>query len=226
MLNNYKLYFDNLPALESMCQAAGVVVEPFLCAGVSHVVVTNKLKVCPNIQSKVHSLNIKVITARAVHKWLIDYNIVKKRNSSPPKVVAPTSPEKPVVTQRVAMVVADSKNMYKPQFIAKVDVPFYPDHACNGSAWAMQMCPGQQTQSKTTTVLHQSKSRTATLQQSRKLFCENCRVSVTDLDEHLATLQHLRYANNCKNFAQLDAVIGDLTLENMLSQCNKRRKVQ
>ena len=231
MLSNYKLYFDNLPSLEKRCQSAGIGVEPFLCAGVSHVVVLNKMNLCPNILSKITSLKAKVITARAVNKWLNDYNIIRRRNSPPPKTTAkePVLPaEKPMMTHRADLVVSDSEKIYKPQFLQKVDVPFHPDFACNGSPWAMNMYPDQRTKTTTLNQQHQpsrTKSRTTTLQQSRKIFCENCRVSVTDLDEHVATLQHRRYAENNKNFAMLDAVIGDMTLENLLSQCNKKRKI-
>ena len=233
MFGNYNLYFHNLPSLESRCKAAGIPVEPFLCSGVSHVVVLNKANLCPKLLSKITALGVKVVTARAVNKWLVDYNIVKKQNSSPPKPkpAVPTT-STPVITQRADLVIEDEEKIYKPLFLVKTDVPFYPDYACTGSPWAKQMSPGDRVRSKPSpvsripTTQSRTQSRPPTLTTQRKIFCENCRVSVTDLDAHLKTLQHRRYAENNKNFAELDEVIGDLTLQNLLSSSTKKRRLQ
>ena len=232
MFGNYNLYFHNLPSLESRCKAAGIPVEPFLCSGVSHVVVLNKGNLCPRLLNKITALGVKIVTARAVNKWLVDYNIVKKHNSSPPKP-KPSPPATPVVTQRADLVIQDDEKNYKPLFLTKIEVPFYADHPCSGSPWAKQMSPEDRVRSKPSPVSRatlqsrtQSRTNALLLPTQRKIFCENCRVSVTDLDAHLSTMQHRRYAEDKDNFAELDEVIGDLTLENMLSQSTKKRRVQ
>ena len=245
MFGNYNLYFHNLPTLESRCKTAGIPVEPFLCSAVSHVVVLNKASLCPKLLNKITSLGVKLVSSRAVNKWLVDYNIVKKQNSSPPKP-KPAPAVTPIITQRAALVVQDVEKAYKPQFLTKSEVPFYPDHACSGSPWAKNMSPGDSKRAPTNTMQSrpsgyrpatqntipttqsrtQSRPNALLLPTQRKIFCENCRVSVSDLDAHFKTIQHRRYAENNKNFAELDAVIGDLTLDNLFSASNKKRRVQ
>lgn len=233
MFGNYHLYFHNLPTLESRCRSAGIPVEAFLCTGVSHVVVLNKSNLCPQIQTKITSLGVKVVTSKAVHKWLQDYNVLKRQNSPPPAALRPVSSPTPLITQRAELVVADLKKTYKPQYLNKVNVAFYPDHCCTGSPWAKQNAPGTIPRptppSRIPTLNSRLPSNRVTA--SRKIYCENCMVSVTDLDEHLQTMQHKRYARNDKNFAELDEVIGELTLDNLLKGDSllpdtKRRRVQ
>ena len=249
MLSNYNLYFNNLPGLESRCRSAGIPVSDFLCAGVSHVVILNKEKLCPILQSKISKVGAKLMIARAVNKWLVDFNLVKRHNSPPQKSSqVPATPPTCTVTQRAELVVSDVDHLYKPQFLTKVAVPSYPSYPCSGSPWDRRNSPGQSPRPTTATKPTATSSfpkpnatsaapktaaasRTTFLHTlSRKVFCENCRVSVAaaDLDAHFATLQHRKFAATHSNFSALDEVIGEATLDNFLAcqASNKRRRVQ
>ena len=201
----YNLYFHNLPTLESRCRAAGIPVEPFLCAGVSHVVVLNKSSICPKLLAKTSSLGVKLISAAAVSKWISD---VAKRQPSPPPTPKPAPP---ATTQRPELIILDSSMRYKPQYSSKISLPFYPDYPCTGSAWTRNNAPDPAPTQRTIARRH-------------KIYCENCRKTVSDLDAHLDTPQHREFAADDSNFADLDAVIGDLTLEKLLN-VKKRRKM-
>ena len=243
MPSNYNLYFNNLPGLESSCKSAGIPVSSFLCTGVSHVVVLSREKVCPRLLKKISTVDAKVITARAVNKWLVDYKVAMEHNSptqnstSSPQRSVLSSPLSSTITQRAELVVTDTDHLYKPQFLAKVADSNFPSYSCSGSPWDRRNSPGQppkpssNPQSPCSTSKPASpsnKPRTTVLQTlHRKIFCENCRVSVTDLDAHFTTLQHKKYAANNANFSDLDEVIGDSTLDNfMASQAsNKRRRI-
>ena len=214
----YNLYFHNLPTLEKRCIAAGIPVEPFLCAGVSHVVVLNKTSICPKLLAKTSTLGVKLISAAAVTKWMSD---VAKRHPSPPpaatpKPATPKPAPKPqiqtVQIQRPELIIHDSSMCYKPQYATKISVPFFPDYPCTGSAWARNNAPDP------------APGTQRTLARRQKVYCENCRVTVSDLDAHLDTKQHQDFAGNDSNFADLDAVIGELTLDKLLN-VKKRRKM-
>ena len=234
MLSTYNLYFHNLPSLESRCSAAGIPLSPFLSATTSHVVVLNRNKLCPRLQATVTSLGVKVVSAAAVAKWLADCG----NRLSPPPPQKKTSPPKAVVqvTERQELVITDMELLYKPISMKSTAIPFDADVVSTGSPWAAPTRTRTPTNTRTpptaTSTRVPSTTRVQLLTTSRKIFCENCRVSVKDLDLHTSTLQHRRYAKKEENFAELDAVIGDLTLGNLLmslggeNNSSKRRRFQ
>ena len=149
---------------------------------------------------KISTVDAKVITARAVNKWLVDYKVAMEHNSPPqnstssPQRSVLSSPLSSTITQRAELVVSDTDRLYKPQFLAKVADSNFPSYSCSGSPWDRRNSPGQppkpssNPQSPCSTSKPASpsnKPRTVLQTLHRKIFCENCRVSVTDLDAHL-----------------------------------------
>lgn len=48
-------------------------------------------------------------------------------------------------------------------------------------------------------------------------FCEMCGVDYLDIKAHVLTNQHLQFANNPENYAQLDSLIKPKTISNFLT---------
>ena len=209
----YNLYFHlpahQLPALEQRCKSLKINVEPFLSSAVTHCVVLKKRTVCPKFAAKISSVGAKLISLDAVMKWMSD---VKAK--SPPKIAqTPVKPkiDEPIIIQKPEVTITDVDRLYRPVYQLKDQVNFFPLYPCDGSPFAKNMCPRTEANAGPAISTH------------RKLFCENCRVTVKDLDEHLASLQHRQYAQKAANFEELDAVIGDLTLAALCGA--KRRRV-
>jgi len=211
----YNLYFHNLPSLEARCSTLGIKCEPFLSTSTTHCVVLSKRKTCSKLISKISAVQAKLISASACIKWMSDLQArsppLRPKPSTP---VKPTKPEIILPTEKPDIVITDFNKAYKPVYQVKDQVQLYPLHPCDGSPFAKNMTPLAEVDSGSTPPL---------LAANRKMFCENCGVSVRDLDEHLGTLQHRRYAYKSSNFSEIDAVIGDLTLESLFG--NKRRKL-
>ena len=207
----YNLYFHNLPSLESRCTTLGIKCEPFLSTSTTHCVVLSKRKTCPKLLSKVTAVQAKLITASACMKWMSD---IKSRSPpirhKPSSHVISTKPEIPLPTKKPDIIITDCTKSYRPVYQAKDDITIYPHYPCDGSPFAKNMAP-----------LAEADSAPPLLAANRKMFCENCGVSVKGLQAHLATLQHRRYAYKSDNFSEIDAVIGDLTLDSLFG--NKRR---
>ena len=208
----YNLYFHNLPSLESRCTTLGIKCEPFLSTSTTHCVVLSKIKTCPKLLSKVTAVQAKLITASACIKWMSD---IKAKSPplrpKPSATLKPTKQEAPLPTIKPDIIITDFAKSYRPVYQAKDDVTIYPHYPCDGSPFAKNMAP-----------LAEADSAPPQLAANRKMFCENCGVSVKDLQEHLGTLQHRRFAYKSTNFSEIDAVIGDLTLDSLFG--NKRRK--
>lgn len=219
--NNYKLYFHQLPTMERKCMELGINVETFLCSGISHMVVLDKQKMCPKLLAKASTLGLKVVSVDAVKKWLAEYMKVSPPHRRNPKHNSPPRPKRVVITQKPELVISDADKKYKPIFMKDTSIKYYPNYPCTGSPF------GKASYKDSSDNNHKSKptNRTTAHAANRKIFCENCHVTVTDLDEHLATLQHRKYARTNANFAELDEVIGDMTLGNLLSSSFKRRRI-
>lgn len=223
-IKSYKLYLHDFPILKRECKSAGVHVEEFLSVGVTHVVVNDTLSPPSKIKGKADNIGAKVISAKAVRRWLMD---LPKGTLSPPPPARSVNtgaivlPSGTVVsssgeeTLKRNMVVVDVARKYRPIHHKHCDQVWYPDYPCNGSPFGRRNYNPESV----------DPAKRPNLETHAKKFdyCENCKVKVTDLEKHLNGFQHKMYAFDDSNFEELDREINDLTIDHLFGR--KRRKV-